>query len=51
MRTLASLERFTDRRLGAVVLFVLALGVYAVQAVDKSGNVSGESLRVEATAH
>jgi hypothetical protein len=33
VRTLAPLERLADTRLGAVVLFVLALGVYGVQAV------------------
>ncbi len=32
-RTLASLDRLADRPLGALVLFVLALGVYGVEAI------------------
>ena len=31
-RALAELEQFADRRLGAVVLFVLGLAVYALRA-------------------
>ncbi|MDQ2981954.1 MAG: glycosyltransferase family 39 protein [Actinomycetota bacterium] len=33
MRALARLERLADRRLGAAILFVLALAVYAVESV------------------
>jgi hypothetical protein len=33
LRALARLEQLADRRLGAVVLFVIALGVYGVQSI------------------